>query len=236
MRLALALSIWLALPACGQELGRLLSELGAPRCATRDRATRALIARGGEVIGALRAHDASDPEVRWRVELILRAVGGLPPRRQAQVLKRLVVAGVQVVLLREGDGPRLLEVDGQRYQIDNMRDRRRLARSHRRLYIELFRRGGHDLDAQRGADDWPLLGVRLAREPAGLRLTALMPGARADRYGLRPRDLLRSLAGRPLLSEADLAQALEMIGPEQGFVIELERAGERLLLAVRRTR
>lgn len=62
---------------------------------------------------------------------------------------------------------------------------------------------------------WAPLGVGVTVEPFGLRVSGVRPGAWAERLGLRPDDVLLTIAGAPLFNAAEL-----------GLIERIVRVGE----------
>ncbi len=85
-----------------------------------------------------------------------------------------------------------------------------------------------------GADLPPSVLGELAEEtPDGLRVFAVFPGSPADAGGVRPGDLLVSIAGRQLATIADLEALLRSFNPAGGTIeVVLLRDGEELTLEI----
>lgn len=79
----------------------------------------------------------------------------------------------------------------------------------------------------------PWLGVRVAPAPAGLKIKELAPGGPASKAGLKPLDVLESLAGRPLTTTDDLRTVLRDVEVGDELEARVRRAGEWLTLRVR---
>ena len=85
-----------------------------------------------------------------------------------------------------------------------------------------------------GPDVPPSLLGEMAEETAdGLRVFAVFPGSPADVGGVRPGDLLVSVAGRALTTLADLEALMRSFNPTSGKVeVVLLRDGEELTLEI----
>jgi hypothetical protein len=67
--------------------------------------------------------------------------------------------------------------------------------------------------ARRAWRPWAPLGVRVAAEPFGLRVTGARAGTWADRLGLRPGDVLLTVAGAPLYTGRELGLIERIVHP-----------------------
>lgn len=77
--------------------------------------------------------------------------------------------------------------------------------------------------APEAAPEGARLGVSARQTPEGLEVVEVREGSLAQTLGLRPGDILRELAGRPLRRPADVAEALA--GAPSSLEVRFERAG-----------
>lgn len=75
-------------------------------------------------------------------------------------------------------------------------------------------------------------GFRLSPPPDGLVVHTTSPGGAAERAGLRPGDRLHRVSGRTIRTPVDYRLAEQSLSGDQSVLIDLERDGRRLQVAV----
>jgi membrane-associated protease RseP (regulator of RpoE activity) len=84
----------------------------------------------------------------------------------------------------------------------------------------------------------PTLGVMLADEPGGARVTLVMPGSAADAAGIEPGDLIVALDGQSMSASKDVVDAVRQceVGDEIVLTVQRGDALETLRATLRRRR
>ena len=147
-----------------------------------------------------------------------------PPRLRAAI-EAVAVARLLHAHDRRGGAARTLEVEREAASAGNAW-RAELLRSIALLLALQEAPGGPDLPPS-------LLGEMVEETPDGLLVFAVFPGSPADVGGVRPGDLLVSVAGRALTTLADLEALMLSFNPTSGKVeVVLLRDGEELTLEI----
>ena len=159
---------------------------------------------------------------------LITAIGGTPVG-SAAALRAAVAAlaeGAPYTLTIDRDGAaRTLEVEREAASAGNAW-RAELLRSIALLLALQETPGGPDVPPS-------LLGEMVEETPDGLLVFAVFPGSPADVGGVRPGDLLVSVAGRALTTLADLDALMLSFNPTSGEVeVVLLRDGEELTLEI----
>jgi len=74
----------------------------------------------------------------------------------------------------------------------------------------------------------PYLGVQTAADPVnpnGAQVQTVVPGGPAEKAGLRPGDLIKSLDGQPVRDPSDLSSAIDVKKPGDKVTLQIERNG-----------
>jgi S1-C subfamily serine protease len=66
----------------------------------------------------------------------------------------------------------------------------------------------------------------------GSVVTAMPPGGLLERIGLQPGDVIRSVSGEEVATEADVLRIMQSRGAEGTFTVEVQRGGMTLPLTV----
>jgi len=66
----------------------------------------------------------------------------------------------------------------------------------------------------------------------GLPITSVPPGSMLERLGLQPGDVIRTVNGEAVGSEADVARIVQQRGAQGGFTAEVQRGGMTIPIAV----
>jgi general secretion pathway protein C len=66
----------------------------------------------------------------------------------------------------------------------------------------------------------------------GLVIQDVPPGSMLERIGLQPGDVVRSVNGEAVTSEADVARVLQQRGMQGSFTAEVQRGGMTVPIAV----
>ena len=66
----------------------------------------------------------------------------------------------------------------------------------------------------------------------GLPITSVPPGSILERLGLQPGDVIRTVNGEAVASEADVARIVQQRGAQGTFVAEVQRGGMTIPIAV----
>jgi hypothetical protein len=185
----------------------------------RDEASRVVRAHlERELKPLLEALKADDPEVRRRARTALE---GLLPERPADEMPAGEEAGWGQVMFFGGGGQ-----GGGNQQIRVVVQANGQVMFVQQELAEVQALKAKGITGQ-PVDD-PLLRdqLRLA-EGRGFAVTDIDAQSEADKLGLRPRDILLAVGGRPVKQAADVAEGLKVPNPE----IRLLRRGEVLVLA-----
>jgi general secretion pathway protein C len=78
----------------------------------------------------------------------------------------------------------------------------------------------------------PLSGAQSGTPPQGLLIQDVPPGSLLERIGLQPGDIVRSVNGEAVTSEADVARVLQQRGMQGSFTAEVQRGGMTVPIAV----
>jgi len=78
----------------------------------------------------------------------------------------------------------------------------------------------------------PVSGAPSTGLAQGLVIQEVPPGSMLERIGLQPGDVVRSVNGEPVTSEADVARALQQRGMQGSFTAEVQRGGMTVPIAV----
>jgi len=78
----------------------------------------------------------------------------------------------------------------------------------------------------------PVSGAPPAGLAQGLAIQDVPPGSLLERIGLQPGDVVRSVNGEPVASEADVARVLQQRGMQGSFTAEVQRGGMTVPIAV----
>jgi general secretion pathway protein C len=78
----------------------------------------------------------------------------------------------------------------------------------------------------------PLPGAQSSAPPQGLVIQDVPPGSLLERIGLQPGDVVRSVNGEAVSSEADVARVLQQRGMQGSFTAEVQRGGMTVPIAV----
>jgi general secretion pathway protein C len=73
---------------------------------------------------------------------------------------------------------------------------------------------------------------QLAGSSQGLVVQAVAPGSMLERLGLQPGDVVRSVNGEQVRSEADVARIIQSRGLQGSYSAEVQRGGQTIALAV----
>ncbi len=150
-------------------------------------------------------------------------VGGAAALRAA--VEALAEGAPYTLTIDRGGAARTLEVEREAASAGNAW-RAELLRSIALLLALQEAPGGPDLPPS-------LLGEMVEETPDGLLVFAVFPGSPADVGGVRPGDLLVSVAGRALTTLADLDALMLSFNPGSGKVeVVLLRDGEELTLEI----
>lgn len=86
--------------------------------------------------------------------------------------------------------------------------------------------GGHDPNAMTSRN-------RLTEQERGVLIAAVFPDSPADLAGVRPQDMLISISGRPLTTNADLSSTLRLLPACSEVTLKVRRGNEFKLLPTR---
>jgi general secretion pathway protein C len=78
----------------------------------------------------------------------------------------------------------------------------------------------------------PVSGAPSTGLAQGLVIQDVPPGSMLERIGLQPGDVVRSVNGEPVASEADVARVLQQRGMQGSFTAEVQRGGMTVPIAV----
>ncbi len=79
----------------------------------------------------------------------------------------------------------------------------------------------------------PRLGVYLAQDAQGVRITQITQGSVAEKTGLRPDDLILEMAGRPVEEVKDVVERVQATQPGTWLPLVIRRGDQRLELIAR---
>ncbi len=159
---------------------------------------------------------------------LITAIDGAPVGSAAALraaVEALAEGAAYTLTIDRGGAARTLEVEREAASAGNTW-RAELLRSIALLLALQEAPGGPDLPPS-------LLGEMVEETADGLLVFAVFPGSPADVGGVRPGDLLVSVAGRPLTTLADLEALMLSFNPTSGTVeVVLLRDGEELTLEI----
>ena len=159
---------------------------------------------------------------------LITAIDGAPVGSAAELraaIEAIAEGAAYTLTIDRGGASRMIEVEREAASAGNAW-RAELLRSIALLLM---------LQETPGREDLPpsLLGEMVAETPNGLLVFAVFPGSPADSGGVRPGDLLISMAGRPLATIADLDALMRSFNPAGGTVeVVLLRDGAELTLEI----
>ena len=159
---------------------------------------------------------------------LITAIDGTPAGNAAELraaIEAIAEGAAYTLTIDRGGAARTLEVEREAASAGNAW-RAELLRSIALLLALQETPGGPDVPPS-------LLGEMAEETADGLRVFAVFPGSPADVGGVRPGDLLVSVAGRALTTLADLEALMLSFNPTSGEVeVVLLRDGEELTLEI----
>ena len=159
---------------------------------------------------------------------LITAIDGTPAGGAAELraaIEAIAEGAAYTLTIDRGGAARTLEVEREA-AFEGNAWRAELLRSIALLLALQEAPGGPDLPPS-------LLGEMVEETPDGLLVFAVFPGSPADVGGVRPGDLLVSVAGRALTTLADLEALMLSFNPTSGKVeVVLLRDGEELTLEI----
>ena len=159
---------------------------------------------------------------------LITAIDGTPAGNAAELraaIEAIAEGAAYTLTIDRGGASRMLEVEREAASAGNAW-RAELLRSIALVLMLQEAPGGPDVPPS-------LLGEMVEETPDGLLVYAVFPGSPADVGGVRPGDLLVSVAGRALTTLADLEALMRSFNPTSGKVeVVLLRDGEELTLEI----
>ena len=159
---------------------------------------------------------------------LITAIDGTPAGNAAELraaIEAIVEGAAYTLTIDRGGAARTLDVEREAAAAGNAW-RAELLHSIALLLAMQEAPGGPDLPPS-------LLGELVEETPNGLLVYAVFPGSPADIGGMRPGDLLVSVAGRALTTLADVDALMRSFNPGSGKIeVVLLRDGEELTLEI----
>ena len=159
---------------------------------------------------------------------LITAIDGTPAGNAAELraaIEAIAEGAAYTLTIDRGGAARTLDVEREAASAGNAW-RAELLRSIALLLALQEAPGGPDLPPS-------LLGELVEETPNGLLVYAVFPGSPADVGGMRPGDLLVSVAGRALTTLADVDALMRSFNPGSGKIeVVLLRDGEELTLEI----